>query len=65
MLQHHVLGVLLLLAGEERGNAYYTSAVDGSPLAAWPKIRTGMQQRSGGGGNRGGKRYGARWGVFE
>jgi hypothetical protein len=51
-----ILYLMMFLAGEERGEAYYTSAVDGSPLAAWPKVRTGTQQRSSGGRGRGGKR---------
>ncbi|GBF95104.1 hypothetical protein Rsub_07688 [Raphidocelis subcapitata] len=40
---------------EERGAAYYAPAAGGSPLAAWPKVRTGG---GGGGGGGGGRRRG-------
>lgn len=33
------------IAAEQRGDEYYTSAIDGQPLKAWPKIRTGGQQQ--------------------
>lgn len=43
------------VASNMRGDRHYRSAVDGSKMAAWPKIRIGSQQRGegGGGGNRG------------
>ncbi|PRW59353.1 2 -5 RNA ligase [Chlorella sorokiniana] len=33
---------------DTRGDAYYTGATSGQPLAAWPKIRTGSQPQRGG-----------------
>lgn len=45
----------------DRGPAYYTSPT-GQPLPAWPKIRTGGSQSSGGGGRGGGRGRGGRGG---
>ncbi len=30
--------------GSQRGDAYYTSAIDGSKMAALPKIRVGQEK---------------------